>query len=369
MSEEGLDAPLVSIKALNHWFGKGAEARKQVLFDDTIDLMPGELVIMTGPSGSGKTTLLTLIGALRSVQDGSLRVMDRELRAMAPAELVKYRQGVGFIFQAHNLFAALSAYQNVRLALDLGEKSFEEKDALTTGILRRLGLGQRIDHKPQMLSGGQRQRVAIARALVGRPRLILADEPTAALDKESGREVVDILRERALEDRATILMVTHDSRILDVADRIVNMVDGRIVHDNVVRETVTICSFLRKVQLFEGQSAAGLNEIAERMRRERHPAGAKVIRQGEAGDKFYLIRRGRASVTVAEGSGSRPLASLGEGDFFGEAALLTGNPRSATVAADGPLEVFTLAKPDFEAAVRQCPTFEEQLKKVLFARS
>jgi len=220
--------PSVQIRHLNFYFGEG-ELRKQVLYDINLDLYPGQIVILTGPSGSGKTTLLTLIGALRTLQEGSLKVLGQEIRGMGARQLVEVRRNIGFIFQAHNLFHSLTARQNVLMACDLFPTSQDRQKAAE--ILTALGLGDRIDYKPHALSGGQKQRVAIARALVNRPKLILADEPTAALDKKSGRDVVNLMQKLAQESGITILMVTHDSRILDVADRIINLVDGTLQSD------------------------------------------------------------------------------------------------------------------------------------------
>lgn len=219
----------VEIRDLNYFYGQG-ELRKQVLFDINLDLPKGEIVIMTGPSGSGKTTLLSLIGALRTVQDGSLKVLDREIVGLRKSELVKVRRNIGFIFQAHNLFESLTACQNVEIAIELWHTQLTKRQQ-AIDILTQVGLANRIDYKPKSLSGGQNQRVAIARALVNQPALILADEPTAALDKKSGREVVLLMQKLAKEEGRTILMVTHDNRILDVADRIISMVDGRLESD------------------------------------------------------------------------------------------------------------------------------------------
>src|SRR4051794_25225397 len=189
---------VINIRNLNHFFGEG-ETRAQVLFDNRLEVMPGEIVIMTGPSGSGKTTLLTLISGLRTVQDGSVKVLGRELNGLGPAGMIQLRRGIGFIFQAHNLFDSLTAYQNVKMALELQDYTSAETDARIRELLKHLGLEHRISHKPHQLSGGQRQRVAIARALAARPKLVLADEPTAALDEKSGRDVVTLLQRMANE--------------------------------------------------------------------------------------------------------------------------------------------------------------------------
>ncbi len=220
--------PVIHIQGLNHYFGQG-QLRKQILFDLCARIEAGEIVIMTGPSGSGKTTLLTLIGALRSAQEGSLRVLGQELRNATKEQQIQIRRQTGYIFQAHNLLHALTARQNVQMALDLQPHlSKQEVRERVEAMLCAVGLGERLDYYPHELSGGQKQRVAIARALVGRPKIVLADEPTAALDKKSGRDVVEIMRTLAREQGCTILIVTHDNRILDVADRIIHMEDGRL---------------------------------------------------------------------------------------------------------------------------------------------
>lgn len=357
----------VQIENLNHYFGQG-EARKQVLFHNQLRLQPGEIVIMTGPSGSGKTTLLTLIGTLRSVQEGSLRIGDKELNGLSARQLVEVRRDIGFIFQAHNLFSSLTAMQNVRMAMQLHRYSRDEMIRRATEMLDRLGLGQRLHYKPQALSGGQRQRVAIARALVNRPKLILADEPTAALDKHSGREVVTILQEFAKQEKSTILMVTHDNRILDVADRIVNMVDGQIVSDVMVGETEIRCEFLTKCKLFESIPPSVLVCVAEQLQQETYSAGQAIITQGEAGDHFYLIRKGRVEVFVQDKKQQKVVATLGEGEFFGEAALLTDQARNATVRALGEVEVYSLGKDEFRKVIDSSSTLAEQLRQALFAR-
>jgi len=218
----------IRISGLNHYFGKGS-LRKQILFDITTEIPQGEIVIVTGPSGSGKTTMLTLVGALRSTQEGSVRVLGQELCGAKPRDLEKVRKQIGFIFQQHNLLGALSALQNVELGARVtGKLSRTERRKRSIKMLEAVGLGDRIHHHPNQLSGGQRQRVAIARALVGEPAMLLADEPTASLDKHAGREVVERMKFLAKEHGTTILLVTHDNRILDTADRIVHLEDGRI---------------------------------------------------------------------------------------------------------------------------------------------
>lgn len=219
----------IRIEGLTFAYGEG-ELRRPVLRDVTLRVHAGEVVLLTGPSGSGKTTLLTLIGALRGMQEGSCRVLGHELLGSPEAERVLLRRSIGFIFQNHNLLGFLTARQNVAMSLELDATTSEGERLERAGaMLAAVGLAGHEDKPPSRLSGGQRQRVAIARALVGNPGLILADEPTAALDKVSGGEVAHLLRDIAKQRGTPILMVTHDPRILDIADRIVAMEDGRIV--------------------------------------------------------------------------------------------------------------------------------------------
>lgn len=219
---------VIQVEQLNHFFGEG-ELRKQVLFDINLAIGAGEIVILTGPSGSGKTTLLSLMGGLRSPQEGSLRILDTELVGAAKSVAVQARRSCGYIFQAHNLHSSLTAQENVMMGLEVhGTYSRFQRRDLALKMLAVVGLEQRTQYYPADLSGGQKQRVAIARALVSHPQIVLADEPTAALDKKSGRDVVEIMQKLAKEQGCTILLVTHDNRILDIADRIVYMEDGRL---------------------------------------------------------------------------------------------------------------------------------------------
>lgn len=223
-------SPVVNIKKLDHYFGQG-DLRKQILFNIQLKIHPGEIVLMMGPSGSGKTTLLTLIGALRSPQNGSIEVLGNQLCDAPTERLVSVRRQIGYIFQGHNLLHSLTARQNVQMSLQLHADSLTDKELSERAatMLEAVGLGDRIDYYPEKLSGGQKQRVAIARALVSHPQLILADEPTAALDSKSGRDIVEIMQRLAKEQQTAILLVTHDHRILDVGDRIVRMEDGRLM--------------------------------------------------------------------------------------------------------------------------------------------
>ncbi|MFN3227069.1 MAG: ATP-binding cassette domain-containing protein [Hyphomicrobiales bacterium] len=221
----------ITVQRLNHWFGEG-DARKQAVFDVSLKVKRGSLTILMGPSGSGKTTVLTLMGCLRDVQDGSVTLLGSELNGASVQSQVMLRRELGFIFQAHNLHDSLTARQNVVMGLQVHGKGDEAAQVRAADhMLDLVGLSDRRTYLPGKLSGGQKQRVAIARALVSNPQIIFADEPTAALDKQSGQTVVEMLQALGRERGTTTLMVTHDNRILDLADRIVTLEDGRIVED------------------------------------------------------------------------------------------------------------------------------------------
>jgi len=225
----GSEGPAIRVRGLNHFFGEG-ELRKQILFDVDFEIAAGEVVILTGPSGCGKTTLLSLVGGLRAIMEGSVQVLGRELYGATREEIIASRRQTGFVFQLHNLLDFLTARQNVEMSVQLDAAiSVRERKHRAEAMLAKVGLANRLDYYPTALSGGQRQRVSIARALAGEPRLILADEPTAALDSHSGRQAVELVQAMAREQGCTVLMVTHDTRILDIADRVVRMEDGRML--------------------------------------------------------------------------------------------------------------------------------------------
>jgi len=225
-------ASVIEVRNLQHAFGTG-EARTQVLFDLNLTLGKGELAVMKGASGSGKTTLLTLLACLRRVQHGTVNVLGTDVLSASESARVELRRRMGFIFQAHNLHPALTALQNVRMGLELHRHNLLQPWRLAAAhALDLLSLGERLNYLPKNLSGGQKQRVAIARALVGNPDLIFADEPTAALDAETGGRVLDLLEALAHERGTTVLIVTHDQRVIDRASRVITLADGRIVLDS-----------------------------------------------------------------------------------------------------------------------------------------
>jgi putative ABC transport system ATP-binding protein len=224
--------PIV-VRGLDHAFGEG-ETRKQVLFGIDLTVARGSLVVLMGPSGSGKTTLLTLMGCLRQVQAGSVQVLGTELAGADMGSLETLRRRLGFIFQAHNLHDSLTARQNVLMALQVHGRGDPDRHELAAEhVLGLVGLADRVDYLPSKLSGGQKQRVAVARALVANPAIVFADEPTAALDKASGLRVVQLLRDLGRARGTTTVMVTHDPRILELADRIVELESGALVERTV----------------------------------------------------------------------------------------------------------------------------------------
>ncbi len=248
------DAP-IQLRDVNYYFGSG-DLRKQILFGITTDVAAGEIVILTGPSGSGKTTVLTLAGALRSPQEGSVNVLGQELRGASKQALVGVRRRIGYIFQLHNLLDSLTVSQNVQMSLQLQDGISGREIRHKAGeILEAVGLGDQIENHPSQLSGGQKQRVAIARALVAEPRIVLADEPTASLDKQSGRDIVDLMQRLAWEHDVTVVLVTHDNRILDIADRIIHLEDGRLqsfseaVIENTRHMMSTLADYNRKGEM------------------------------------------------------------------------------------------------------------------------
>jgi putative ABC transport system ATP-binding protein len=243
---------------IDHWFGIGA-LRRQVLTDVALEIPQGELTILTGPSGSGKTTLLTLVGALRSVQSGSLEVLGQQLAGTKRGRLQQLRRRIGFVFQAHNLLESLTAEQNVALSLFL-QPGWTRRRALARAAegLAAVGLDGHTHKFPPELSGGQKQRVAVARALAGEPQLVLADEPTASLDRQSGRDVVELMRRLARERGASVIMVTHDNRVLDVADRIIHLEDGHVLSG----DEALVAGAGRMLGLLERHSAGTLHYLA-----------------------------------------------------------------------------------------------------------
>ena len=220
--------PLIEAVNVAKDLGSGA-AKVAALKGVSLALTGGELTLLMGPSGSGKTTLLSILGCMLTPNEGSVRVRGNPTDGAGPEELALLRrEHVGFVFQSFHLFPTLSAVDNVRLALDVRGESSKAAKLRSREALRKVGLSDKARALPRELSGGEQQRVAIARAIVGNPSVILADEPTAALDGENGRAIMKILADIAREQGHAVLIVTHDPRLLPFADRIVHIEDGRI---------------------------------------------------------------------------------------------------------------------------------------------
>ena len=220
---------LIQARGVVKSYAKGAETVR-VLHGIDLDVDDGEWVALMGPSGSGKTTLLNLLGGLDVPDEGSIQVAGEELVGQGNVDLAAWRaRHVGFIFQLYNLLPVLTAFQNVELPLLLTPLSRRERREHVEVALSTVGLSDRMDHAPSQLSGGQQQRVAIARALVHEPRLLVCDEPTAALDSQAGRRVMGMLRDVALSSERAVVIVTHDDRIFHFAHAIARMEDGRVL--------------------------------------------------------------------------------------------------------------------------------------------
>ncbi|MEH1864642.1 MAG: ATP-binding cassette domain-containing protein [Nostoc sp.] len=335
---------VITIKKLDHYYQE-AKNKKQILFGIDLDIYPKEVVILTGASGSGKTTLLSLIGCMRSVQDGSLKVLNHELKGANEIQRMQIRRGIGYVFQHFNLLDFMTVQQNVMVSLELQDNfTPEQARSQSTEILKAVGLGQHLNAYPRDLSGGQKQRVAIARALVHRPRLLLADEPTSALDRQTGQEVTELMTTLAKEQGSAVFIVTHDSRIFGASDRIVRMEDGKLDVDYEGQLSVALPTLTDKQ----------LIQLIPRLKMLTFQPGEIVIRQGEVADKFYILIEGEVEV-IQEFSGleSKLLKTLGPNNYFGEIGLLHETKRTATVRAanDAAIKVIAIERSDFHEIV------------------
>jgi putative ABC transport system ATP-binding protein len=219
-------APAISLRGVRKTYGKG-EVAVHALRGVDLEIWPEEFVVLLGPSGSGKTTLLNLIGGIEPASEGQIEVSGSDVTDLDEEGRTRFRrETVGFIFQFFNLIPTLTALENVELVAELGDGAERAPE-----MLERVGLGDRMDHFPAQISGGEQQRVAVARALAGGPRVLLGDEPTGALDLETGRTVLALLHELSHEMHQTVLLVTHNASIARMADRVLRMRDGQIIGD------------------------------------------------------------------------------------------------------------------------------------------
>ena len=334
--------PLVKASGLKHSYQVG-RVLTEVLHGIDLTILNGKSVFLVGQSGSGKTTLISLIGCLRSVQDGSLKVLGEELRDAGEAKLRKMRRRIGYVFQHFNLLDFMTIRQNVQQSLKL-QNNYSVKEArfLSEEMLERVGLGDRVNAYPPQLSGGQKQRVAIARSLVHRPRLVLADEPTAALDSVTGREIIEIFQKLAREQNSAAMIVTHNTRILNNADEIFQMEDGHL--GVATREQLS----LSLPTLIDRE----LDEIAGHTDHQVYPPGDVIIRQGDTATAFFILIKGEVEIvhTRQDGKEEHLNTLCKRGDYFGEIGLLQENAlRTATVRVAGSqnTEVLTIGRDVF----------------------
>ena len=221
--------PAITVRGVTKVYEEGA-SRVPALHGIDLDVWPGEVVLLMGPSGSGKTTLLSIMGCILRATSGTVSIAGIEASVLSERELPRIRLAhIGFVFQGFNLFPTLTVGENVELALELKDIRGSKAKQESRSLLEQVGLEQKYDTFPSDLSGGQKQRVAIARALAGSPSVILADEPTAALDSHTGRNVMQRMQNLAHQHGRAVVVVTHDSRVLEFGDRTVRMEDGKIV--------------------------------------------------------------------------------------------------------------------------------------------
>jgi putative ABC transport system ATP-binding protein len=290
-----MTAPTLDVRAVTKRFGDG-ETSVLAVRGVSLAVEPGEIVLIMGPSGSGKTTLLSMMGALLKPSEGSIHLEGTEISALSEGRLPDIRlHQFGFIFQDFNLLSTLSVLENVAIVAELGGRKRRAAREMATAVLTELGLGARLDFLPEKLSGGEKQRVAIARALVNDPALILADEPTANLDSKIGHEIMRLLRGIAKEQGRSVVIVSHDERIRDIADRVLWLEDGAF-KDMVTMATDPVCGMA--------------------VERER---AVSAVHHGEA--SFFCSRgcRGEYLAGLSDGTGTRGLAGLvaGAGNVVG----------------------------------------------------
>lgn len=233
---------VIRARGLSKIYGTGS-TELRALSDVSLEIRSGQLTLLMGPSGSGKTTLLSILGCILRASSGNLELLGEEVATLPESALPRLRRDlIGFVFQGFNLFPALTAAENVALALDLRGARAKAARQRAEQLLVEVGLKDRMHAFPADLSGGQKQRVAIARALAGDPPILLADEPTAALDSTSGRTVIELLQRLAHQHARAVVMVTHDPRVLSYGDRILHLEDGRLVHEELPEKDLPLAA-------------------------------------------------------------------------------------------------------------------------------
>ena len=352
---------IVAIQNLNHYYQEGKDSR-QVLFDINLTIKAGEILFLTGESGSGKTTLISLIGCLRSVQEGSLKILGQELRDANEYQLMNLRRHLGYVFQHFNLLEFMTIRQNVQVSLELQENFEPHKARLQSEtILKQVGLGHLVNAYPRELSGGQKQRVAIARALVHRPQLVLADEPTAALDSKTGREVVELIQSLAKQQGSVVLIVTHNNRILDLADRIVRLEDGKLGTGYAEQLSLVLPTLTDKQ----------LNKIASNIELRTYRPSFTIIEQGEPAKEFYILIEGMVEM-IKEDLEEKPvfLGRLERGDFFGQIGLLQDCKHMNTirVTSDSEAKVLVMNRETFLSMMYESKVTNAVINYQMFQR-
>lgn len=246
---------LLRARGISKFYREGANELR-ALSDVDVDIHAGQLTLLMGPSGSGKTTLLSILGCILRASEGNLELLGEDVTSLPEKELPRIRrEAIGFVFQGFNLFPALSAAENVALAMDVRGVRGQQARQRAEELLAEVGLQERMHAFPPELSGGQKQRVAIARALAGNPPILLADEPTAALDSTSGRTVIELLQRVSHQHGRAVVMVTHDPRVLGYGDRILHLEDGRLA-----REDASLGVHATAQHLPPAQAAANFSE-------------------------------------------------------------------------------------------------------------
>jgi len=317
---------LIEAKGLKHAY-QDAHIRTQVLHGIDMTIYAGSNIFLTGYSGSGKTTLISLIGCLRSVQEGSLKLLGKELNGASETQLRQMRCRIGYVFQHFNLLDFMTIRQNVQQSLEL-QNDFSPREAKRRSeeMLDQVGLGDRVNAYPRELSGGQKQRVAVARALVHRPKLVLADEPTAALDSATGREIIDLFQRLSVQFNSAMLIVTHNMRVLDSADDILHMEEGRL--GTAVNAQLAL--------VFPTLNDHQLATIVAQTKRRTYQPNEVLIQQGDEANEFFLLLKGEVEILRETADGQQELITrlCRRGDYFGEMGLLSKDAkRTATVRA------------------------------------